>query len=138
MCQIDSFIMVNIFLSYAKSNGDNTLTHCILFFFHAILSSADFFLKINVLKNFFQEYHQNVKQFGPLSGLIWVQTVCKGYQQTALVDKELIKHTFSFLIDKYCNIVRSNLQTLQSFISTSHLKRKVFKKIRSFANVPCP
>ena len=32
--------------------------------FHAFLSSADFF-QINFLKKFFQEYHQNVKQFGP-------------------------------------------------------------------------
>ena len=30
------------------------------------LLSADFFPpKINLLKKFFQEYHQNVKQFGP-------------------------------------------------------------------------
>ena len=33
------------------------------------LSSADFFLKINFFKKFFQEYHQSVKQFGPRSGL---------------------------------------------------------------------
>ena len=33
--------------------------------FHAFLLSADFFFKINFLKKFFQEYHQNVKQFGP-------------------------------------------------------------------------
>ena len=26
-----------------------------------------------------------------LSGLIWVQSVCKGYEQTTLVDNELIK-----------------------------------------------
>ena len=25
--------------------------------------------------------------------LVWVQTVCQGYQQTALVDKELIERT---------------------------------------------
>ena len=31
-----------------------------------------------------------VKQFGSRSGLIWVQTVCKGYQQTTLVGKELL------------------------------------------------
>ena len=35
---------------------------------HAFLPSADFFFKINFLKKFFQEYHQNVKQFGPKSG----------------------------------------------------------------------
>ena len=26
------------------------------------------------------------------SGLIWVQTVCQGYQQTTLVDKELMQY----------------------------------------------
>ena len=43
------------------------------------------FFKINFFENFFQEYHTSVKQIGSiLSGLIWVQSVCKGYQQTAL------------------------------------------------------
>ena len=36
--------------------------------FHAFLSSTDFF-KINFFENFFQEYHQSVKQFGCRSGL---------------------------------------------------------------------
>ena len=31
-----------------------------------------------------------------LSGLIWVQTVCKSYQQTTLVDKELRHHLQNF------------------------------------------
>ena len=51
------------------------------------------FFKINFLKKFFQEYHQSVKLFGPCSdslGLIWVQTVCQGYQQMTLVDKEFV------------------------------------------------
>ena len=49
------------------------------------------FLKINFFKNFFQEYHQSIKQFGSRSGLTFCQawpgskTVCKCYQQTALV-----------------------------------------------------
>ena len=33
-----------------------------------------------------------------LSGLIWVQTVCKGYRQTTLGDKELIVCTPNHLI----------------------------------------
>ena len=42
----------------------NRLTNCIIF--HAFLSSADFFFfKIYFSKKSFQEYHQNVKQFGP-------------------------------------------------------------------------
>ena len=58
------------------------------------MSSSDF-LKTNILEKLFQEYHQcqTVRiQIRPdiLSGLIWIQTVCKGYQQTALVGEELI------------------------------------------------
>ena len=48
------------------------------------------------IKKIIQEYYQSVKQFGSrsgttkirpdiLSGLIWIQTVCKGYQQTTKV-----------------------------------------------------
>ena len=74
------------------------------------LSSADFFSNPTFSKKFFQ----SIKQFGSrsgmtqilsgipseyqtgwiqirpdiLSGLIWVQTVCKGYQQTPLVGKK--------------------------------------------------
>ena len=39
--------------------------------FHAFMSSADFF-KINFWGNFFQEYHQSVKQFGSRSGPTFV------------------------------------------------------------------
>ena len=51
-----------------------------------------FFFKINFFKKFIQEHHLSVEQIesrsGPndLSGLIWVQSVCKVYEQTALVD----------------------------------------------------
>ena len=45
-------------------------------------------------KNYFRKYHQSVKQFGSrsrqsmrLSILIWVQSACKGYQQTTKVTK---------------------------------------------------
>ena len=54
----------------------------------------------------FQEYDQSVKQFGSRSGptflssLIWFQTLCKSYQQTALGDrvKELIVPVFTFYL----------------------------------------
>ena len=55
----------------------------------ACLSSADF-SKINFYEKCSHEYHQSVKQFGSRSGLtffwglIWIQTVCKGLQQTTL------------------------------------------------------
>ena len=49
------------------------------------------FFKINFFEKFFQEYHQSVNQFESIvSGLIWVQTVCKGYQQMTLAGKEFI------------------------------------------------
>ena len=58
------------------------------------------FFKINFRKKFVQEYHpigcQTVWTLIKLdnsSGLIWVQTVCQGYQQTILVDKELSERT---------------------------------------------
>ena len=67
--------------------------------FKYFLSSADFFSKVSFSKRISWEYHQSFKQFGSrscqtnsqgcqtnLSGLIWAQTVCKGYQQTTLVD----------------------------------------------------
>ena len=55
------------------------------------------FSEINFFKKLFQEEHyQNVKQFGSrrnMSVLIWVKTVCKGYQQTTKVSagKERVK-----------------------------------------------
>ena len=53
-----------------------------------------FFSKINYFEKFFQKYHQCHKvwtQIRPniLLGLIWVQIVCKGYQQMTLVGKGL-------------------------------------------------
>ena len=77
-----------------------------------LLSSADFF-KINFFKKFFQEYHQIECQkvwiqIRPdvLSGLIWVQTFCKGYQQMKikLVSKEvtgfMTENKFYFFTNK--------------------------------------
>ena len=62
---------------------------------HAFWLSADFFYKINFFEKLFQEYHLSVKnsldpdQADNLSGLVWVQIVCKDQQMT-LVGKELL------------------------------------------------
>ena len=57
--------------------------------FHASFGRLLIFFKINFFEKFLQEYHLSVKQIGSiLSGLIWVQTVCKSYQQMTLGDKE--------------------------------------------------
>ena len=60
-----------------------------------MLGALDYLLfpNIDAFKSLFQEIHQNVKQLlvqiwpDDWSGLIWVQTVCKGFQQTTLAGK---------------------------------------------------
>ena len=70
------------------------LIYCMLSSFECNLSPADFF-KISFFKKIFHKCHQRAKQLGSrssptkISGLIVVQTVFKGYQQTALACKEL-------------------------------------------------
>ena len=71
--------------------------------FPLFLSSADFFFRINFSEKFFQEYDQSQTVWikirpDVLSGLIWVQTVFKSYQQTTLGDKELNVEYDSFMI----------------------------------------
>ena len=62
------------------------LTFVSMLFFRLLI-----FFKINFLRKFFQEYHHwTLIRPDDLSGLIWVQTVCQGYKQTTLVDKEFI------------------------------------------------
>ena len=58
-----------------------TLAYWVIFH---VLSFADFSLRNQV----FRIILSSVKQFGSRSGLIWVQTVCKGYQQTTPASKE--------------------------------------------------
>ena len=62
---------------------------------HSLLSSADFFqnrLFRKILSGIHSQCQTVWIQIRPdvVSSLIWVQTVCKSYQQTTLVDKELI------------------------------------------------
>ena len=62
--------------------------------FHSFLSSADFFQNQLFRKNLSgipSECQTDWIQIRPtiLSGLIWVQSVCKDYDQMTLVDKEL-------------------------------------------------
>ena len=56
-----------------------------------------FVFKINLFKRIFQEYHQSFQtvwiqiRTDVLSGLIWVQIVCKDYQQTTKVASSELK-----------------------------------------------
>ena len=66
---------------------------------HAFLSSADFFSKSTfqkIISGIPSECQTDWIQMGPgiLSSLIWIQSVCKGYEQTTLVDKELRNKQF--------------------------------------------
>ena len=55
------------------------------YYFILFCSLLIFFFKMNSTEKCFQEYHQSDKQFGSnLSGLICVQTVCKGNQPMTL------------------------------------------------------
>ena len=67
-----------------------TLTHCLQLF---VFFQNQHFLKL--LSWIPSEYQAVWTQIRPdtLLGLIWVQTVCKGYQQTTLVGKELTNKT---------------------------------------------
>ena len=60
---------------------------CMLGNFSCFCCCVKIFFKINFFKKFFQEHYQSVKWFGfksdrtnILSALIWVRSVCKGYQ----------------------------------------------------------
>ena len=66
-----------------------------------------FFSKSFIFEKFFQEYHLSVRdpiQIRPdvLSGLIWVQNVCKGYQQTTSGGKELTQRVCSTAVQLGC------------------------------------
>ena len=71
--------------------------------FHAFLSSADFFQNY-FLKKILSGIPSECQTVWTLtrpddsSGLVWVQTVCQGYQQTTLVDKELINSADTVIV----------------------------------------
>ena len=61
--------------------------------FCMFLSSADFF-KFNFFEKLFQEYISVSNSLDPdQAPVLWVQTVCIGYPQMALVGKELTMYT---------------------------------------------
>ena len=91
-------LRVKVFVISTKISltGSNILL-CIYFaysvIFHAFLQFADFFqnqLFQKFLSVILSECRTVWIQIRPdiLSGLIWIQTVCKGYQQTTLVDRD--------------------------------------------------
>ena len=78
------------------SSNQITLNSAYWEILHAFLSSAIFFFQNQLFRKILSGIPSECQrvwiQIRPniLSGLVWIQTVCKGYQQTTPVDKELI------------------------------------------------
>ena len=96
VCKFNHFFFIISFWFYCI----NTLIReciglalCLLDNFASYFCRLLIFFKINFFKKLFQEYHQSVSldqdQAQHFVMPIWVHTVCKGYQQTTLVGKEL-------------------------------------------------
>ena len=83
------YITERLLMGLKESNQTKQTKHP----FCLLSSVVVFFFKINFFEKFFQEYNKCQTVWiqirpGILLGLIWVQTVCKSYQQTTLVGKE--------------------------------------------------
>ena len=65
------------------------------------------FFKINFFKKKFQQLYQSIQiRTDILSVQIWIQTVCKSYQQMTLADKELMISEFYYILS---NEIQENI-----------------------------
>ena len=103
--------------------------------FACFLSSADFFqnqLFGKIISGIPSECQTVWNQIRPdvLSGLIWVQTVCEGYQQTTLVGKEFYDYFSNYQdLSKSIRAIREDNGTFYS-LSNPFLLNKLFNTIR--------
>ena len=88
--------MLNILMYYTPPPPPQKKTkkNCYWVILHVFLSSADFFSKLTFSKTSLGDTVKMSNSLLPdhadvLSSLIWVQTVCKDYQQTLVVGKEI-------------------------------------------------
>ena len=108
--------------------------------FHAFLSSADFFqnqLVRKILSGIPSECQIVWIQIRPdiLLGLIWVQSICKSYQQTTLGDKELNTQSHSsmfFHINEPVHEISNNVVCATSKASDQPVHMRSL--IRAFAS----
>ena len=116
-------ISSNTHLNSSPHKMNVSLPHCMLGNFSCFFVVCWYFLKSAFWKNSFRNTVRMSNSLDPdqasddLSGRIWVQTVCLGYQQTTLVDNELIIH-FNNLVSVAEQTGRSN--------TGSNPKRQVF------------
>ena len=117
--EVQLIIMVTLFVYW--------LTLCLLGTLECFCRLLIFFI-INFFQKFFQEFHEGIKQFESRSGsgLIWFQTICKGYQQTTLVGKEFIyihpRELYTYLSDKSVRLLSSGM-TVTYVCSNNFIKR---------------
>ena len=101
---------------------------------HAFLSSAVFFQYLRfwkILSGILSECQTIRNQIRPdvLSGLIWVQTVCKCYQQTTLVDKDFCDYFSNYqYLSKSIRAISEDNGTFYS-LSNPILLNKLFNTI---------
>ena len=98
--------------------------------------------KITFFEKFFQKFYRSVKQIGfrsgptfcKMSGLIWIQTVCRGYQQAPLVGKVNCKCEMKMNCKKIASkyTVNSEIFVRVYFRETSHMRS--FVKIKASRN----
>ena len=116
-CSFNHFTIFNLTSGhdFYLSGGGGGVYLYMLGNFACFLSSAEI-VKINFFKKLFQEYHQSVKTVwthirpNKMSGLVWVQTVCRVYQQTIKVATSrerviLYGVTFDCFQIKCCNFI---------------------------------
>ena len=97
----------------------NKLTLCMLGNFSCFCRLLAYF-KINFFKKIFREYNQCQTVWiqirtDALSVLIWGQTVCKGYQQTAKMTSSMVRGHFTVLLLNKLIITK-----LSTFFSIQH------------------
>ena len=86
---------------YSSEQSTFQTLHAGYFFFQILPFVCRFFFKINAFKNYFQNII-SVKQFrSRLGPTVWVQTVCKDYQETLLGCKDLSKQMVLFSLKHF-------------------------------------
>ena len=94
-----------------------SLTRCILGNFSCFFCCLLIFFKINFVKKFFQEYHQNVPTVWTLiRSHDWVQTVSQGYQQTTLRVKQHVSCLLMSNKKEKRNCVLYDIMISQNFV----------------------
>ena len=100
--------------------------------FHAFCWRLLTFFKINFTEKFFHVYHQCQNSLDPYQArhfvrLIWVQTVCKCYQQTTLFSKSTFpKNSFMNTIRVSNSLDQDQARNCLQMLSADNTRRQKF------------